>query len=88
MASCSDDESDSNNSDKRTGEFHRAFGKYDWCSCTKYVSMLREIECQCCKEMESVQKRWLMEQENKNALPATINFLLYVLTKTYYIQRW
>ena len=58
MGSCySDEESDSDESDTDVQEqasFTEHLGKVDWCSCSKCVPLPRGIECQCCREMDSV----------------------------------
>ena len=79
-ASYSDDESDSDESDTDIREqvnFTEQLGSMDWCSCAKCISMPRGIECQCCREMESVEER-LMEQEKyrMHHLPRSISYCL------------
>ena len=64
VASYSDNESDSDKLDTEIREqasFTECLGSMDWCSCAKCVSMPRGIECQCYREIETVQER-LMEQ--------------------------
>ena len=66
VASYSDDESDSDESDTEIREhasFTERLGSMDCCCRANCVSMPRGIECQCCREMETVQER-LVEQEN------------------------
>ena len=83
VASYSDDESDSDESDTEIREqasFTECLGSMDWCSCAKCVSMPRGVECQCCREMESVQER-LMEQENTQCITCHDQFPIVCLNK-------
>ena len=69
-ASFSDNESDSDETDtdiREQASFTECLGSMDWCSCVKCISMPRGIECQCCREMESVEEQ-LMEQENTECI--------------------
>ena len=62
----SDEESDSDESDtdvREQASFTERLGKVDWCSCSKCVPLPRGIECQCCREMDSVYER-LVEQDD------------------------
>ena len=82
-ASYSDDESDSDESDtdiREQASFTERLGSMDWCSCAKCVSMPRGIECQCCREMESVEER-LMEQENTECITCHDQFPIVCLNK-------
>ena len=82
-ASYSDDESDSDESDtdiREQASFTQCLRSMDWCSCVKCVSMLRGIECQCCREMESVEER-LMEQENTECITCHDQFPIVCLNK-------
>ena len=59
LASYSDHVSDldeSNTDIREQASFTERLGSMDWCSCARCVSMLCGIECQCCREMESVQE--------------------------------
>ena len=82
-ASYSDDVSDLDESDTDIREqvsFTERLGRMDWCSCARCVSMPRGIECQCCREMESVQER-LMEQENTECITCHDQFPIVCLNK-------
>ena len=82
-ASYSDNESDSDESDtdiREQASFTERLGSMDWCSCAKCVSMPRGIECQCCREMESVEER-LMEQENTECITCHDQFPIVCLNK-------
>ena len=66
VACYSDEESDSDESDtdvREQASFTECLGKVDWCSCSKCVPLPREIECQCCREVDSVYER-LVEQDD------------------------
>ena len=83
VASYSDDESDSDESDtdiREQASFTERLRSMDWCSCAKYISMPRGIECQCCREMESVEER-LMEQENTECITCHDQFPIVCLNK-------
>ena len=83
VASYSDEESDSGESDTDVQEqasFTERLGNMNWCSCAKCVSMPRGIECQCCREMESLQER-LMERENLDCITSHDQFPIVCLNK-------
>ena len=83
VASYSDEESDSGESDTDVQEqasFTERLGNMNWCSCAKCVSMPRGIECQCCREMESLQER-LMERENLDCITSHDQFPIVYLNK-------
>ena len=66
VACYSDEESDSDESDtdvREQASFTERLGKVDWCSCSKCVPLPRGIECQCCREMDSVYER-LVERDD------------------------
>ena len=82
-ASYSDDESDLDESDtdiREQASFTESLGSMDWCSCAKCISMPRGIECQCCREMESVEER-LIEQENTECITCHDQFPIVCLNK-------
>ena len=82
-ASYSDDKSDSDESDtdiREQASFTERLGSMDWCSCAKCISMPRGIECQCCREMETVEE-WLMEQGNTECITCHDQFPIVCLNK-------
>ena len=83
LASSSDEESDLGESDTDVREqtsFMEHLGKMDWCSCAKCIPMPRGIECQYCREMDSVQER-LMEQEEIGCITSHDQFAIVCLNK-------
>ena len=83
LASSSDEESDLVESDtdvREQASFTERLGKMDWCSCAKCIPMPCGIECQCCREMDSVQER-LMEQEEIGCITSRDQFAIVCLNK-------
>ena len=67
--------------------FMEHLGKVDWCSCFRCIPMLCGINCQCCREMDSVHEQ-LMEWEEINCITSHNQFSVVFLIKTSYIQCW
>ena len=56
----SDNEDNSSKSEtdiREQASFMERLGTIDWCECTKCSPMPSGIECQCCREMEGIDKR-------------------------------
>ena len=89
LASSSNEESDLGESDTDVWEqasFMERLGKMDWCICSKCIPMPCGIECQCYREMDSVQE-WLMEWEEIGCVTSHDHFAIVCLNwKTFYIQ--
>ena len=83
VANYSDEESDSGESDtdvREQASFTERLGRMDWCSCANCIPMPRGIECQCCREMDSIQER-LMEREEISCITSHDQFAVVCLNK-------
>ena len=91
VACYSDEESDSDESDtdvREQASFTERLGKVDWCSSSKCVPLPRGIECQCCREMDSVYEQ-LVERDYICCITNHDQFsVVCLIIKTSYTQHW
>ena len=64
----------------KQASFMEHLGNTDWCSCSKCVPMPKAVECQCCKEMDSVQEQ-LEEQSEIECITSHKQFPIVCLNK-------
>ena len=78
----SDEDSDTEESDTDVCKQASCLGKTDWCNCSKCIPMLRVVECQCCKEMDSIQEQ-LEEQSEIECITSHGEFPIVALCFVY-----